>query len=306
MDASTSVEKLIWPNFYIVGAPKSGTTAMYAHLKTHPDVFLPKMKEPNYFTSTPPPPEIRDDFCVGNLAAYQSLYRGAENFAAIGDMSTAYLWDEGAPRRIHDVCPKAKIIIILRDPVMRAYSAYLMDALVGSERLSSFYEAIQRDQNRDIVWRLWRGGLYIERGMYHDQILRYFETFGREQVLVLTNEELSKSPLKLYENVAKHLNIDASLFDPAQLERRYWSYRMPKFMPLYRLLSDGEAGRLRRKLTPAPLARWLQRNTLLYNTVPPEIEERARIYLQEVYTPEVDRLEKLLGRSLPELRKSWR
>lgn len=278
---------------------------MYAHLKTHPDVFLPKMNEPHYFASSPPPPEIHEDHCVGNLAAYRRLYRGSETYTAIGDRSASYLWDEGTPRRIYEVCPKAKIIIILRDPVKRAHSAYLMDTMLGTERTQSFYEAIQQDKPRPKK-SIWHARLYIELGMYHDQILRYFETFGREQVLVLLNEELANSPRELYAKVSKHLGIDAGLFDPEKIEERHWAYRMPRSMALYRILTEWPIGTIRRKIVPAPLAKWLQSSKLLYETKPPEIEERARIYLQEVYTPEVDRLEKLLGRSLPELRKSWR
>jgi hypothetical protein len=119
-------QNAIWPNFYIVGAPKCGTTSLYEYLKPHPQVFFPNIKEQNFF-STPPPPnaQLFDLRYCGSSEEYQLLYQGAEKFDAIGDASPSYLWDENACRRIHAACPKAKIIIILRDPAARAYSHFL-------------------------------------------------------------------------------------------------------------------------------------------------------------------------------------
>src|ERR1700722_16339843 len=103
-------QDLIWPNFYIVGAVKCGTTSLWAHLRQHPEVFLPEMKEPHFFATNigPTPPAAKSLHCPGDLGTYQRLYTSSSSFPAIGDASPSYLADEDAPRRIHEVCPLAR------------------------------------------------------------------------------------------------------------------------------------------------------------------------------------------------------
>src|SRR5581483_12072093 len=123
-----NVEEFIWPNFYIVGAVKSGTTSLWASLKRHPQVFLPKVKEP-YFFNCPRTLNVSDSGVISSdLREYQNLYRPGRGFNAIDDATPNYLVSPPAAPQIHQICPQAKIIIILRDPVERAYAHYLMPA----------------------------------------------------------------------------------------------------------------------------------------------------------------------------------
>ena len=167
------MSKPIWPNFYIVGAVKSGTTSLYAYLRQHPQVFLPTMKEPHFFTQPRPSPEqIHLIQYVADIESYQHLYRGADRYPRIGDASPSYLWCEEAPERIHAVQPEARIIVILRDPVQRAYAQYLMDFNEGVLDLP-FMEALQKDWARpDKGWGI--SQLYVELGRYTAQIVCTF------------------------------------------------------------------------------------------------------------------------------------
>ena len=107
-----------WPNFFIVGAPKSGTTSLYEYLKQIPQVYMSPVKEPHYFSKSIVPDNhflkpIRDK------KKYLNLFEGAKNEIAIGEASPTYLADPEAPKLIHELVPNAHIIIILRDPIER-------------------------------------------------------------------------------------------------------------------------------------------------------------------------------------------
>jgi len=132
----------VWPNFFIVGAPRAGTTSLYFYLKQVPEVYLSPVKEPNYFSIRVIP---ADHYLlpIRNKSNYLRLFEGVKDEIVIGEASPSYLEDPEAPKLIHQVVPHAKIIILLRDPVERAFSHYLMMVSQGYEKLS-FREAIEQ------------------------------------------------------------------------------------------------------------------------------------------------------------------
>lgn len=294
----------IWPNFYIVGAVKSGTTSLYAYLRQHPQVFLPVRKEPHFFTQPHPSREqahlIR---YVADVKHYQRLYRGADAFPRIGDASPSYLWCPEAAQRIHRVAPDAKIIAILRDPVERAYAQYLMDFTEGAIHLP-FAQALRRDWERsDKGWGV--SQLYVELGQYSEQIRRYQALFGRDQVLVLLLEDLKRRPRMVLERVTEFLEIDPGPIADMDLGTPYNAHRSARGAwvrhlagsPLSRFIGD--------VILPRAWGKYIWQRWLLRDHVKPPMDEDARNFLQEIYAPEVDALEQLLERPLPELRLSW-
>jgi hypothetical protein len=300
-------DSVIWPNFYIVGAAKCGTTSLYAELKRHPEVFLPGVKEPHYFITTPPRPEmrVRQEHRAGDRDGYLQLYNEAGSYRAIGDASPSYLWDAGSPARIHDVCPNAKIIVILRDPVLRAHSHFQMNHLVGTESGSdSFIEALRRDEARQPKgW--WAARLYIELGLYHSQVRRFQDIFGTDQVLVVLFDDLKRNPRKLYAQVARHIGIDPAPFEKADVSRAHNAFRTPRFLGAYHYLTIKFSKELRERVLPPSVRKWLRSSPLLYKRSKAPLDDEARRFLQNIYDPDVTALEELLGRQLPELRKSW-
>jgi hypothetical protein len=300
-----SSEDSIWPNFFLVGAAKAGTTSLYHHLKSHPQVFVPERKEPNYFATPPPPDEpLLDTGWCCTLDEYQSLYRGGRGIAAIGDLSTSYLSDEFAPRRIHEACPNAKIIIMLRDPVIRAHSYYLMHLRMGGESAPTFWEALERDKHRNKTswFTSWQ---YVEAGLYYEQVRRYVDTFGSGQVLIRLFDDLTKNPEELFQDIAGHLGIDPAPFHEVNLQEAHNAFKMPRFRSLYQVARSDLSRKLREKLFPEALQVWLRTSPLLYGRKKPPLDDTSRRYLQEIYDPDITLLEELLGRPLPELRKSW-
>ena len=134
----------IWPNFFIVGVAKAGTTSLSEWLKQHPQIYIPALKEPRYFASDLVDPIVRN--VVRTKEDYLALFVKARNHKARGEASTSYFthWQQ-VPERIKRTIPDARIIILLRDPVERAYSSYLMLVRQGYETLP-FSEAVRSNR----------------------------------------------------------------------------------------------------------------------------------------------------------------
>lgn len=301
-EARTGLGSGTWPTFYIVGAARCGTTSVWAHLKKHPHVFLPDMKEPSYFISAPAPAAIAAQYCTGDLAAYQKLYRGAGGYSAIGDVSPGYLWDRRAPLRIREVCPRARIVILLRDPLARAYSHYLMMARTGLDSLS-FDESVRRDISHepDNWWNRYR---YVETGLYYAQVARYLEAFGREQVGVYLFEHMSQDPVGVVQSIARQIGVAPELLDAEELGRVYNPSKTPRFKWLYDAARNALSLRAR-SLLPDRVRAWMSYNPLFYRKEKPPYDTKTAKYLQAIFEPDICRLEELLGRQLPELRATW-
>ncbi len=293
-----------WPNFYIVGAPKCGTTSIWGYLRKHPDVFFPRLKEPSYFMSTPPPAGQENEFCDGNFGMYQRLYQDAKGYKVIGDASPGYLWDRNAPAKIHEVCPHARIVILLRDPVERAYSAYLMVKRVNDEPIT-FLELVESYRPAEQRDKVWGESSHVEQGLYYEQVKRYFDAFGREQVGVYLFDDLEKDPRHLAEEIARHIGINPQLLNAGDFERIYNQTRTPRFAILYKVFGPRTRAFLRTRILPQSVREGLNSSRIFFKFDKPPRDDRAAKLLQEIYEPDLCRLEELLGRKLPELRRTW-
>ena len=172
------------PNFMCIGAAKSGTTSLYDILKQHSDIFLPTFKEPHFF-------DIPSVYKNG-IDWYKKMYfQKVRNEKCIGDFTPTYLFDEHAPERIlNDLGANVKFIIILRNPIDRAYSHYLHSKRDEHENLS-FKDALYIEKNRvnksDYLSYLRLS--YIGQGMYYQMLTRYFKFFPRDNFLIINFEE---------------------------------------------------------------------------------------------------------------------
>jgi|SRR5580658_2930826 hypothetical protein len=296
---------LIWPNFYVVGAAKAGTTSVWAYLKKHPQVFFPRVKEPGFFMSYPLPPEYESERFQGFPEKYRRLFEGAVGYKAIGDATTGYLWDPKSAQLIHEVCSDAKIVIMLRDPVERAYSHYYMFASVGLEKLP-FLEAVNRNHaelsNGNPQWNLF---MYLEYGLYYEQVLRYIELFGRENVGIYLFDDLENDPRRVMTGICNHIGVDPALLAASEFSKVHNPGRVPRVKWLYDAARSAVGVNLRSKILPRSAADWLRYNPIFYKREKPPRDERAAKFLQSIYAPDVSRLEELLGRKIPELRKTW-
>jgi hypothetical protein len=294
----------IWPNFFLVGAAKAGTTSIYAYLSRHPEVFFPTVKEPHFFTQVHPAPAQKFLIeAVTKRSAYLRLYAHAAGHLVIGDASPSYLWHPKAPERIRREVRQAKIAIILRDPVERAYSHYLMDYREGAQN-RPFYEALLDDMNRpDKGWGI--SYLYHELGLYAEQVQRYLESFKPEQVKVLMFDNFRREPQAVLREIADFLCLDPNPLANIDTSRKYNSYAAPRNQYLRRMAGAKFSRFLGHAVIPHRVGAFIFERIFLKPAPKPPLDSRARELLCSLYDPELDKLERLLGRRVPELRHSW-
>jgi hypothetical protein len=295
----------IWPNFFLVGAAKAGTTSIYAYLSQHPDVFFPAIKEPHFFTQVRAAPEQQFLIeAVTKRSAYLRLYRrAATNHRVIGDASPSYLWHPEVPQRIRAEVPQAKVAIVLRDPVERAYSHYLMDYREGAQS-KPFYEALLDDMHRpEKGWGV--SYLYYELGLYAEQVQRYFEIFKPPQVKVLMFDDFRHDAKAVLREIAAFLGLDPNPLTHVDTSRKYNSYAAARNQYLRRVAGARLSRVVGQALIPRRLGAFIFEQIFLKQAPKPQLDPRTRELLCSLYDPELSKLERLLGRRLPELRHSW-
>ena len=281
-----------WPNLFVVGAAKAGTTSLHRYLSASPDVFMSVTKEPHFFSSV----DARGTWTiVKDQDQYLSLFSARESEIYAGESSPSYLWDPGAAERIHRASPDARILMLLRDPVRRAHSHYLMDVREGLVE-GDFLQAVRRDYERqDKGWGT--SHLYVELGLYADAITRYQDLFGAESVLVLVFEEFIKDPGTSLTSVARFLGLPDDAFSAAETATAHNPYRQARSQLVRRLLNNKVLAALRKRL-PRGMRR-AGRQALLREGAPPELEPAAWDYLRPLFQADMQRVEAILERPLP-------
>lgn len=203
------------PNFFVIGAGRSGTTSLYHYLKQHPDVFMSPIKETNFFFYEGEAArsrfmgslEKKDHFPVVTMEDYLALFRRASGKKAIGEASPLYLHSPHAARRIKEFAPEAKLIAILRHPVDRAYSSYYMHVRERREP-RTFEEAIRQEQAgaEDLSLMLPQSS-YLRLGLYSRYLLHYFQLFNRTHLAVHLFDDLKADPQGLMRKLFRFLGV---------------------------------------------------------------------------------------------------
>lgn len=180
------------PNLFIVGAPKAGTTFLFEKLKDHPDLFFPKIKELNHFSADIlKKRSYYKDYKIEDREKYLAFYKSAVKEKYLIDASVSYFAFPEIPKKIKKFNPQAKIVIITRNPLDRAFSHYQMDKRMGYAKLN-FKEYLDKNKFPFHYHQ------YIENGLYMKYLSGYIELFGRENVLVLKLEDLNNDIYKFY------------------------------------------------------------------------------------------------------------
>lgn len=298
-----------WPNTFVVGAAKAGTTSMHRYLGRHPDVHMSPVKEPHFFTRTW---ELEAEDLDEATEEYLELFEDGADRPIRGEASPSYLAHPPVAERIRGKVPDANIIVMLRDPVERAYSHFLFQERKNA-RFSDFLDSVLRDIGRYEVTppeeRLdayFNGKLMLfgEMGCYADQVQRYIETFGRENVHVILLEHLKEDEIGELERLAEFLGVDPAPLTQIDAESHN-AYRGPPNRFAKFLQTDPRVKAAARVLMPLKLRSWIGNNILIRPGDKPEMDPEARATLQQYYEPEIQRLEEILDRDLPELRASW-
>jgi hypothetical protein len=285
------------PGFFIVGAPKSGTTAMTVYLREHPEVFMPRIKELHYFGSD----LSKSDKYPSDLAAYLSWFKGAEPGQVVGECSVTYLYSRRAPLEIKEFNRSAKIIIMLRDPVDMMYALHSQLLFGGFEDISDFALALAAEPDRKQGRRIPKGAQLVDNLFYRDiahyseQVERYLRSFGRENVHIILHDDFRADTETAYRRALEFLGVDVT------------------FRPEFRIVNPNKRVRsklLRTALERLPVERW-HGNVL----IPPQLRWRLNRFnrieedrrpmdrdvkrdLKREFAPEVEQLARLLGRDL--------
>jgi hypothetical protein len=284
-----------------VGAAKAGTTSLYNYLKDIPGIYMSRVKEPYYFS--PHYIQLYTGEMVTDKKEYLRLFENSKGYIAVGEASPSYLWDPDSPKLIHQDVPTARIIILLRDPIERAYSHYLMRLRYGvGDKKLSFYEDLMRSyKNQENVYG--KSHLYVEFGMYFEQVKRYLDEFGRQQVKVIIYEEFIQHPAETVNDVLAFLGVNYTV---TEIRKQYNPHSIPRsplspqvYSFFHWLRARGIKTPKLTTLLPISLIGFLDEKLLFKKTQKPKIEPEAIKFLQEVYHDDVVRLESLLGRSLP-------
>jgi hypothetical protein len=209
------------PDFFIVGHPKCGTTALYQMLKAHPQIYMPELKEPHFFAREQSELGKPSKRLPGTRQQYLALFAAARPGQRVGEASTTYLHAPSAAARIAELCPDAQVIAILREPASFVRSLHLQLLQSGVETEADLAGALALEQRRraeiaaegGAFWR--RELLYGEHVHYVEQLRRYHERFGADRVLVLVYEDFRSDNEGMVRAVLRFLGVD----DAFQIER---------------------------------------------------------------------------------------
>jgi hypothetical protein len=301
-DASTPARpQLRLPDFFIVGAPKCGTTALYHYLRQHAQVFMPEKKEPHFYGS-----DLQAPHFIRDRQAYAALFAAARPDQTVGEASIWYLCSERAAAEIKADRPEARAIIMLRNPVDMMYSLHSQRLYSGRENLADFAAALAAEDERRLGRNLpaypypVNGLLYREVADYAPQVERYLRAFGRQRVHVIVYDDFASATERCYAETCTFLGISAQprpRFEIVNPNKRRRSRSVldgqRRIYPLVRPLA--------RSAVPPPARRavfrlWTRLNTR-YAPRPPLAPELRR-RLQDEFRPGLEALSRLLDRDL--------
>jgi hypothetical protein len=209
------------PNLFIVGQPKSGTTALHQFLGQHPEIFMSSIKEPHFFCSDF---HLESDRAYGKKrffdfrseSAYLQLFTKAGEAKISGESSTNYLYSQVAAEKIHNFNPDAKIIIILREPAKFLYSLHSHYVKFTEENEPDFLTALSlesdRRQEKVSSPRVTSPSYlyYSQRVQYYQQVKRYYDRFKPEQIKVIVFEEFQSDNQRIYQEILEFLGVKAN------------------------------------------------------------------------------------------------
>ncbi len=296
------------PNFLIIGAEKAGTTALYHILNQHPQIYMCPVKEPCFFAFenqnmdfTGPGDKWINQIAVTRLVDYQALFYGCKDEVAAGEASTYYMMlGAQSSEAIARYVPDIKIILILRHPVDRAYSAFTAMISYGREPLRDFNKALAAGDQR---WRnhwepAWR---YFENSFYAPKLLQYLTLFSQSQIRIYLYEDWDLKPQVILQDIYTFLEVDEG-YIPDKVIRHNVSNH-PGNDRLFRFLTAPNTLKsLGKPFLPQKLRTWIKRTLISRNwTVPPSLNREIRSILTQSYHQDIVQVQDILGRDL----QSW-
>ena len=315
------------PNFFVVGAPRSGTTSLYEYLRAHPDVYMSPVKEPDFFArpslDVVHPPDRRgavsleadaqlDPELRAETAEYLDLFGQAQDERRRGEASALYLGHPTAAFHILGYVPDAPLIAILRDPAERAFSHYVHGRRIYAEAgrttaVGADDRSVDEEFSRVVDSTYTEGPsqtatsdpeVWIRSGFYNEHLTRWFSLFPRDQMLVFLYEDLQRDPHELMRRIFAFLDVDDSFTLPTT--EAFNASIVPRSQRLFSLFTTANpVMRKARAMAPARMrgVAMRTRNRWLGDEKPP-IDAELHRKLREIYRADTEALQDLIDRDL--------
>ncbi len=299
------------PDFFIVGHPKCGTTALYEMLRSQPQIYMPSLKEPQFFAGEmrvgARPADLPD-----SLEDYLALFGGARADQLAGEASPSYLRSRTAAVEIAQLQPQARIIAILREPASLLRAVHLQFVKAGIESEYDLGKALalepDRREGRALPpYGFWpQALLYSEHVRYYEQLRRYHAAFPREHVLVLIYDDFRADNEATMRRVLRFLGlgdgapVEAVEANPTVVPRSRAAHELVQSVAVGRGPVSRSVSTAIKSVTPSgPRRRLLKtiRRKYIYG-VPPPLDEELMSELRRRLKPEVAALSAYLGRDL--------
>jgi hypothetical protein len=301
------------PDFFIVGAPRCGTTALNHYLSAHPDIYVAK-KEMHFFGEDL---HFGPNFYRRDKDAYLAEFDARDGQACAGEASVWYLFSQQAAAEIKAFNPEARIIIMLREPVAMLHSLYCIFCADGNENLPTFKEALAAENDRREGRRIGRQTYlaqalaYRATAYFPEQVRRYFDAFGRERVHIIIYDDFSADTAGTYRKTLDFLGVAPNHpdLDFEVVNGNVNGNKSVRSPTIRAVLNDplvrGTAIALRQWL-PRGIFKTLQKtgdrlhafNTIKDNEQRSPLTPDLQLSLRREFAPEVERLSELLGRDL--------
>lgn len=301
-------------NLFIVGAAKAGTTSLRSYLNQHPDIFFTPLKEPNFFArdidpakftaaykkrnafadeayfKTQPLPELHISFIQSPLQ-YIELFRDSDQEKYIGESSTAYLYSSVAANKIHEYNPDAKIIVLLRNPISRAFSHYTM-ALQGGYTDLNFREAIEKDiKKHEKGFGI--SDLFIDLGLYSQQLKRFYSSFPLHQIKIVLYDDFKLDSNQTLNELFAWLEIGPILVNT---HKQMNVSLQPKSKKWNKLLSDIGIKKIASNVLSNSFKQKIK--STYYSTKLGNLSEADKIFLLSIYKDDIKETAEIINKDL--------
>ncbi|MEM9452492.1 MAG: sulfotransferase [Cyanobacteria bacterium P01_E01_bin.6] len=293
---------MMLPTFLGIGVEKSGTTSVYHYLKQHPDVFMSPIKETNFLEQDWGNGVIQSHRAshkrIDTFEKYNNLFKNAGAAKAVGEISPNYLFHyQSSSKRIQQYVPNAKMIAILRDPVERAFSDYLMH----------LRDVINRGQNSTLADQARYKAdqsFTIRKGFYYEPLKFFIDTFGEESIRIFLYDDLCQNPVKMMQEIYRFIGV-SDTFVP-DVSQKSQVAQIPKSNTVNALLRTQNPFRSSiasalKMFFPESVRQRIRTMLIAMNSQPKDsvalsLEERA--LLSNLYRDDIQKLEALIQRDL--------
>jgi hypothetical protein len=301
-------------NFFIIGAAKSGSTSLYHYLNQHPEIYFSPIKETNYFSKEIEIHALSANYKKNNQinlenyfktekledlplaivqkeSDYDKLFQAVKHEKILTEASVSYMYSPVAANEIFKYNPNAKLMAILRNPIERAFSHYLMALRFGYTSLP-FREAFDADRNaKNKGWGV--SELFYELGLYHQQLSRFYELFPKENIQIYLFEDFHQDKNALFQSAFEYLNLN-----PIEIntEKVHNPGEVPKNAGLNKVIYRSGIAKLAKNILPKSLKSGIKSQML--SKKKPKISDADRNYLLELYRDEILATQTLIKRDL--------